>query len=397
MNSPRSVIVCGAGCINAAGATLAHCMDAMRANRGAPTLPTHFACEQSVQYPVFEVSDAHILRNVPGFSRSVCLLLTVLEEAFGNCGTTADALRGMRVGVCIGTSVGASLNFLNFYKGWKQGKTPEAAPLHQFMASNPAEAVARTYGFNGPVQTVTNACTSGTDAIGIGASWIRHGFCDVVIAGGTDEISEISYNGFARLMVTSPEPCRPFDRFRQGLNLGEGAAVLLLASEEAAARSRAARLGYISGYGTCGDAHHLTAPHPDARGLRMALKDAFRQAEIEPGAIGCINAHGTGTLTNDIVEGAVLAELFPGTPVSATKGFTGHTLGAAGAIEAAFTLACLQSGSLPPSKGFSEIDPEIGFAPIADNTPFPARFALSQSLAFGGNNSVLILEKEAGL
>ncbi len=392
MTANGTANIIGAGCICAAGATLDDCMHSMLAGHGAPVVPTHFTCKQTVTYPVFEVPEEYLTQTDPKMTRTVNLLFTAVDDAMTGAGLTEQHLEKLTVGVCIGTSVGASLNFLNYYEEWKHGERPALDPIHRYLNNNPAEALTERYGFTGPCQTVVNACTSGADAIGIGASWIRHGLCDLVIAGGTDELSEISYNGFARLMISSPEQCRPFDKDRRGLNLGEGAGALLLASDEAARTLSTPTRGEVMGYGTCGDAYHLTAPHPEARGLKQALRTAFEQADIEADAIDFINVHGTGTPANDPVEGVVMDEILPGTPFFATKGFTGHTLGAAGAIEAAFCLACLERGELPPSHGFHAPDPAIGKAPIAERTEISGQYALSQSLAFGGNNSVLIIK-----
>ncbi len=384
--------IIGSACICAAGATLDDCMDSMLTGQGAPVAPTLFTCELTELYPVFEVPNGFLCNSNPLLSRTANLLLTAADDAFTNSGVTLRDLESLKIGVCIGTSARASLNFIDTYRAWKQSERSASAPIHRYLASNPTDIIINQYGLDGPNQTVVNACTSGTDAIGIGASWIRHGLCDIVIAGGTDELSEISYNGFASLMITSPEPCRPFDKNRRGLNLGEGAGVLLLASDDAVRKLSPIVRGKVVGYGTFGDAHHLTAPHPEARGLKMALKAAFENTTLKYNDIDFINVHGTGTPANDSVEGLAMQEMFPDTPYSATKGFTGHTLGAAGAIEAAFSLACMERGEIPPSKGFSEVDPGIGSSPIAERTKMSCRYALSQSLAFGGNNSVLILE-----
>jgi len=368
-------------------------MESMLAGNGAPTAPTRFTSEQSVTYPVFEVPDAWLTHDNPSLTRTMHLLLTAMDDAFESTAFQPDSFDPLSVGVCIGTSVGASLNFLDFYRQWKDGEKPELGPIHRYLNSNPAEALAEKHGFTGPCQTVVNACTSGADAIGIASGWIRHGLCDIAIAGGADGLSEISYNGFARLMITSPEHCRPFDKDRTGLNLGEGAGILLLASDKAVRKLSATIRGQLVGYATFGDAYHLTAPHPEARGLKTAVHNALEKAEATTSDIGFINVHGTGTPANDPVEGHVLNEIFPGTPFSATKGYTGHTLGAAGAIEAAFTLECLEREVLPSSLGFNAMDPAIGIGPVAEKPPIDSHLALSQSLAFGGNNSVLILQR----
>lgn len=393
MASGESVHIIGAETLCAAGNSLQQCMETMLEGSNAPAAPTLFNCEQNVEYPVFEIPNDSLPMLHADRTRTAALLLKTVHNALNAAGVQTASLNRFRIGVCIGTSVGASLNFLDFYRDWKGGNEPDLAPIHRYLNSNPAEVVADEFDCSGPCQTVVNACTSGADAIGIGASWIRYGLCDLVIAGGADELSEISYNGFARLMISSPEPCRPFDQERKGLNLGEGAGVLLLASNTAFEKLDLSSRAEIVGYGTCGDAHHLTAPHPEARGLRQALQSALSQAGVKETAIDFINVHGTGTPTNDQIEGAILRELFPDTPFSATKGFTGHTLGAAGAIEAAFTLACLEHGKLPPSQGFSSTDEAIECAPVSKLTEINGVYALSQSLAFGGNNSVLILKR----
>lgn len=386
------VHIIGAEVLCAAGKSLHACMDSMREGRGTPGSPPHFKSEQAVEYPVFAVEDADLTVNNPKLTRTANLMLSATHNAIQAASFDTEILSKLRVGVCIGTSVGASLNFLDFYRNWKQGKTPELKPINTYLSSNPAEVIAKHFSLSGPCQTVVNACTSGADAIGIAASWVRHGLCDIVIAGGADELSKISYNGFARLMITSPEPCRPFDKNRKGLNLGEGAGVMLLASANAIQTLETKVHGKIAGYGTCGDAHHLTAPHPKARGLLKAMDDAFDQAAIKRSEIAFVNVHGTGTPTNDPVEGQVLSEQFSSAFISATKGYTGHTLGAAGAIEAAFSLACLEQQELPPSNRFQTFDPEIGCSPVSEPTSFEGSYALSQSLAFGGNNSILIIQ-----
>jgi len=318
--------------------------------------------------------------------RTSGLLAAAALEALADAGLTVEDFKGIRVGVCIGTTVGCAMNDEAFCREMRAGGHPDLEPMERILRSNPAEAMARSLGLRGPRQTVVNACSSGTDAIGLGASWIRAGLCDVVLAGGADELSRITYNGFISLKITSEEACRPFDRDRTGLNLGEGAALLVL--ESPGFRERRAR-GFVLGYGSACDAHHPTAPHPDGAGLRRAMAEAMKGLGA-PWAF--VNAHGTATPDNDRVEALVLSDLLPGVPFLSTKGYTGHTLGAAGAIEAAFTLACLEQGRIPASAGFENADPGMGGAqPVREATSFSGAVALSQSLAFGGNNAVLAL------
>ena len=266
-------------------------------------------------------------------------------------------------------------------------------PIIRFLMSNPADLIAREFELTGPCQTVVNACSSGTDAVGIGASWIQSGLCDMVIAGGADELCHVTYNGFISLMITDDAPCRPFDRDRKGLNLGEGAAMLILESESSCRKRQKPPRARFLGYASSSDAYHLTAPHPQGEGLKRALLDALRFSHRNVSDIAFVNAHGTATPDNDRVEGKVLHEMLPGVPFFSTKGYTGHTLGAAGAIEAAFTVACLERGMIPGNAGFANLDPEVTASPAATTSTVAGSTAISQSLAFGGCNGVLVLGK----
>jgi 3-oxoacyl-[acyl-carrier-protein] synthase II len=295
--------------------------------------------------------------------------------------------------VIVGTTVGSAMNNEEFYRDYRAGERPGMEPIRRFLHSNPAEAVARHFGLSGPVQTVVNACSSGTEAVGIAAQWLRADRCDLVLAGGADELCRTTYNGFISLMITDTEPVRPFDRNRRGLNLGEGAGMLVLESEALAKRRPGRVRARLVGFGGACDAHHLTAPHPEGEGLKRALREALAASGARPEEIAFVNAHGTGTPDNDRVESRTLAEILPGVPFLSTKGYTGHTLGASGGIEAAFTVACLERGRIPASVGCSEPDPELPAAPVVEATATGGRLALSQSLAFGGNNAVVIFEK----
>jgi len=241
---------------------------------------------------------------------------------------------------------------------------------------------------------VANACTSGADAIGMALSWIKAGLCEMVIAGGSDEINQVPLSGFHSLGILSESLCAPFDRDRDGLNLGEGAAVLILESEKSARARRSSPRALIGGYGTSNDANHLTAPDSQGQGLERAVRMAFKDAAIGPEEVAFINAHGTATPDNDVVEGLVFERLF-GDQVKflSTKGYTGHTLGAAGVLEASFCILGLEQEWIPRSVGFCEEDPRIGISPVKERTPIDGRVALSTSLGFGGGDAALVIER----
>ncbi|BDU75675.1 beta-ketoacyl-[acyl-carrier-protein] synthase family protein [Mesoterricola sediminis] len=374
------IAVTGLGCISAAGRGLEASLASMAAGVRSPAPPTAFTTDHPEPCPVFEVGG---FAADPALLRTSGLLAWAAREALADAGLAPEDLARLRVGVCIGTTVGCALNDEPFCRAYRAGGHPPLEAMARILRSNPAEALARTFGCTGPLQTVVNACASGTDAVGLGAQWLRAGLCDVVLAGGADELSRITYNGFRALKITASEPCRPFDRNRTGLNLGEGAGVLVL-ERPGRARARA----FVAGYGTACDAYHPTAPHPEGAGLRRALAGALEG--LDPAEVAFVNAHGTATPDNDKVEGLVLREVLPGVPFLSTKGYTGHTLGAAGALEAVFTVACLEAGRIPASAGFEEPDPALGGAvPVDRPTSVRGRLALSQSLAFGGNNAVV--------
>ncbi len=403
--SKPPVPVIGLGCLCAPGSTLDAVMEALYSGRRASRPPRHIESDLEKVFPVFEIesdltSELDALRLSDDFAaldwsvsptRTNALALLAAVEALRQAGLDAASLRHRRVGVCVGTTVGCTLNNGPFYRAWRAGKFPPFAPLTRYLNNNSALYLARTLGASGPVATLANACSSGADAIGQAQAWIRNGLCDLVVAGGADELSHVTYVGFASLLITSPAPCRPFDRDREGLNLGEGAGFLVLESERSAAERGAKPLALAAGYATRSDAHHPTAPHPEGRGLRGAVAAALHEAGLSIEEVDFVNAHGTSTPENDRVEGALMAALLrPGTPVVSTKAYTGHTLGAAGGIEAALTVRALLDQRLPATVGFETLDPECGLTPTTANTPLSARVGLSSSLAFGGTNSVLL-------
>lgn len=394
----QAAAITGLGCICAAGENLPRVMASLYAGRRQCAAPRAFTAELGTAYPVFEVSaPLEPLTDMPLKSeptRTSRLALTATLEACVHAGLDPWRLSGLRVGVCLGSTVGCTLNDEPFYKQFSTGERPGIEPVRRYLENNPALFIKQALGLRGPVALVANACASGTDAIGLARLWIRQGWCDLAIAGGADEISRIPYLGFVHLLITSPDPCLPFDRRRRGLNLGEGAGIVILESEESAAQRGAQTLARAIGYGASGDAHHPTAPHPEGRGLRRAIEIAMREAGVTPADVAIINAHGTSTPDNDRIEGKVLSDIFPqGTPVVSTKAYTGHTLGAAGGIEAVLTVQALLDQRVPATAGFAEADPDCGLTPTARNIDLHARVALSDSLAFGGANSALIFRK----
>jgi len=391
------VAISGAGCLCAAGMTLDESFSAMLRGERNPKPPVAFYSSHTEKFPVFEIrAPLPVPGNDVELLRTTRLLFCAVEEALADAGLEPEELGELRVGVCVGTTVGSAMNNEDFYRSFRACAEPAMTAIERYLRSNPAAALVRRYRLDGPCQTVVNACSSGTDAIGLGAAWIRSGLCDIALVGGADELCRTTYNGFASLMIADPEPCKPFSSRRKGLNLGEGAGIMILESDTFLKKRDKRARGYLLGYGSAVDAYHLTAPHPEGEGLQRALAECLATGGITAEKVAFINSHGTGTPDNDRTESRVLGKLFPATPFVATKCFTGHTLGAAGAIEAVLTLASLEHQLLPGNVGLGIPDSGLPVHPVADNLAIHGSVALSESLAFGGNNSALLLGLEVG-
>ena len=271
----------------------------------------------------------------------------------------------------------------------------------RYQSQHQIHDLQRYFGFDGPVTIIANACASGTNAIGHGADLIRSSACDCVLTGGYEALTELIYVGFDCLQAMSPDCCRPFDVGRNGLMLGEAAAFAVLESESRA-RSRGARIiCEVAGYGHGADLHHLTQPNPSGSATVAAMKSAIAQAGLDAAEIGYVNAHGTGTVLNDVSEGTALANAFGDGSIiparlriSSTKAAIGHTLGAAGSIEALFAIAALQSGELPPNLNVRQPEPTVATNLVAAGERWAdVRATLTVNLGFGGSNAALVFKR----
>ena len=384
------IAISGIGAISAAGRNLEESAETFQSGRGSVGPVSVFPTDLS--YPVFEVRQIDAALDRPRL-RSLNLALCAVREAVADA-ALESALSEFRVGVCLGTTVASQLNDMEFYRKYRANEPVLMSSVDRYLKGNLAEAVRRELGLHGPSVTVVNACSSGTDAIGVAQSWLRNGICDIALAGGADELNIVPLCGFGVLGILSDSICRPFDRDRKGLNLGEGDGVLVLESEEVSRRRGVEPRLFLSGYGSAADAHHLTAPRPDGSGLEASLDKAMSEAEIDPGEVCFVNAHGTATPDNDRIEGATLRRVFGEDAVFlSTKGYTGHTLGAAGGLEAVFATAALREGWVPASAGFESRDDEIMMSPVTKTTALTGRHAVSTSLGFGGNNAAIVISR----
>ncbi len=383
----KKAIIAGMGAVCAAGGDIDQIFDNFSLGKREVNQPSLFSSD--LGYPVFEVKDIP-KEFFKKKRRTLSLLLWALHQAWQGIN-----LEGLRVGTCFGTTVASQLNDLDFYKTYRENKKPKMDAVERYLKNNISQNISEIFNFGGPVSTIVNACSSGADSIGVALEWLRSDICDVVVCGGADELSPIPYYGFGALGVVSTKACRPFDCNRDGLNLGEGAGVLILVKEEIKKQKKIKSNLFISGYGSAADSYHLTTPHPKARGLKNALTIALKDANAAKNNICFINAHGTATKENDKIEGLALKDVF-GKQIKffSSKGFTGHTLGAAGALEVIFTAWGLNKGWIPESIGFNCQDPEIGIKPVTDKTNIAGSHAISTSLAFGGNNTAIVVEKQ---
>ncbi len=301
-----------------------------------------------------------------------------------------------RIAFINGTTVGGMDITERYYRKYFQGSDYDALiPLH--LDGVATDAIADSLECDVVfTDVISTACSAAANAIALGAELIESGRFDIVIAGGTECLTKFHLNGFNSLMILDQEPCRPFDASRKGLNLGEGAAYIVL-ENKAHAIERGARIrAFLSGWGNTCDAYHQTASSPDGAGALEAMRKALEVARLDPSDIDYVNAHGTGTENNDLSEGKALMTLFGDRMpyVGSTKCFTGHATSAAAGLEAVISILCIESGFIPANLRFRTKDPGLDFNPVAEKIEnIKLNHVLSNSFGFGGNDSSLIFSR----
>jgi 3-oxoacyl-[acyl-carrier-protein] synthase II len=334
-------------------------------------------------------------KRIARLSRASRLAIPGAGEALASSGLLGEdgRCRIPRLEMSVATTAcGMELGegFLRSILNGRPGRRP--GMVAHYQAQEQVAEIQSVYGFQGSAMIVANACAAGANAIGHAADLIRSGMAEVVLAGGYDALCELVFAGFDSLQTLAPDACRPFDRNRTGLMLGEGSAFLVLESEEHARRRGAPIRGSVAGYGQTTDRLHLTQPAQDGSALAGAMKQALDSARMEPSQVGYINAHGTGTRFNDGAEATAFLGIFGGTDVriSSTKAALGHTLGAAGAIEALLCLMALETGDLPPQINVTDPEPDIAHLLVHPGERKRLDAAMSVNLGFGGSNAALI-------
>lgn len=328
------------------------------------------------------------------------LAIAATRMALEDSGLAPRDYRPRSCGVSMGTTSGEA-QYIERYNDARKVTGAAAAP-NELATKYPSSAiparVATEFGFSGPCLMIPAACAAGNFAIGYGFDVIRNGMADLMVAGGADPFSRITYMGFARLGAVAPGKCQPFDRNRKGMVPGEGAAVLVLEPLDAASARGARIYAEVLGYGVTCDSYHMTAGHPQAEGAIRAMTEALKNSAVNIDDVDYISAHGTGTPTNDRLESLAVKKLFGERsgkiPVSSIKSMLGHTMGAASAIEAAACALSLMTGDVPPTINFEQPDPEceIDCVPNQARKVYP-RVVLNNAYAFGGNNACLCMAR----
>lgn len=390
--------ITGAGIVSAVGCNKREVLESLVAGRSGIG-PMRYLRSVHTEFPVGEVpmSDEELCAalgidaSTPTI-RTALLGMLALGEALDEAGLSGGELPG--AAFISGTTVGGMDRSECYYPDFLANDSRnEYIAMHDCGAST--ELIADRFGRFGFVSTPSTACSSAMNAILVGANLIRSGAFDIVVAGGSECLTRFHLNGFNALMILDTQPCRPFDVTRAGLNLGEGAAYVVLERAASARRRGVHALATLDGVANTCDAFHQTASSADGEGAFRAMRGALADAGLDPSAVDYINAHGTGTPNNDASESAAMLRLFGDRvpPVSSTKAFTGHTTSASGAIETVICLLALRHGFLPVNLNWQH-PMDNGIVPVRESRPpREIRHVLCNSFGFGGNDSSLLLSK----
>ena len=393
------VFVTGIGLITAIGDTIEDNLRSMEAGITGLGEINHISTDNKGSIPVCEIRHTNDeLKEISGVgeasekSRTSILGLIAAQEAVRYAGLSTDDLA--TCGLISANSVGGMDRSEWFYPQYlENNKKGRLSEVKSHECGHSTEFISQQLGSGDFITTISTACSSSANAVALGARLIKHGHLDKVLVGGCDALTRFTINGFGSLKILDREGCRPFDQNRAGLNLGEGAGFLVLESQNSANARKAESICEVAGYANTCDAYHQTASSPDGEGSFQAMTKALALAGLQPNDIDYINAHGTGTGNNDLSEGIAIERLFTTSPpaVSSTKPFTGHTLGAAGGIEAVLCCLALRDNLLYPNLRWQTAMEELTFIPqqtFEKNKSI--RNVLSNSFGFGGNDTSLV-------
>jgi 3-oxoacyl-[acyl-carrier-protein] synthase II len=397
------IAVTGIGLVTALGATREASWDAMVNGQCGVRPVTVFDTDGFRSRVAAEVDLSELDRAMTPLerrrhARGDRIALHAAAEAMDDAGFTDGPWDPSRVGVFLGAGTGDLLRNEDYYRTWITRGLDRARPSDAWnhFLSTPVDAIAARFGFEGPRGCIVAACSSSTIAIGRGVEAIRCGRADIALAGGADALARLTFSGFNQLRLMDPQPCRPFDRGRAGMNIGEGAGVLVLEDLERARRRGAHVYAVLAGHGVACEAFHPTAPEPNGVPVATVVSLALADARLSADAVDHINAHGTATPQNDAAEARgfarVLGSRVAEVPVTSVKSMVGHCLGAAGGVEAAVLALSIDRGVIPPTIHHSDSDEDVQIDVVANQAREQRlRCAVSTSLGFGGNDSAIVM------
>lgn len=398
LQAQDEVYISGFGCITPIGSNAEECLSSLRSGKSGIRRPVLFQSKYASLYLFGEVSLSNEellsqldVAGMKGLTRTDLLAFKAFKEAVESAGLSPEEISSPDTAFVSASTVGGMCLTDQLYKD-SNLLTNDSEYLDSYSCSAHANRIVERYQIKGPVDVINTACSSSANALMHGARLIRSGRAKRAIVGGVDSLSKYTVNGFNSLQILSSDRCKPFDGERDGLNLGEGAAYLVL--ERADERKGKKASAQLVGYGNSNDAYHTSSMSDEAVGILRAIGEAASMAGLSGKEIGYINAHGTGTENNDSVEAEAFRRFFdPVPPFSSTKSYIGHTLGAAGAIEAIISIMALSHGELYPNLNFSRAIQPQGLHPITEFRKAELEYVMSNSYGFSGNCTSLIFKK----
>lgn len=394
-NAGKKVFVTGIGVISAIGSNVKENLESLKNKRHGISNIELINTVHKDELVVGEIKTTNNelverlnITAEEAYPRTTLLAIHAAKEAYDDAGLEPDA--ALKTGVIVGTTVGGMDKSELVYKNFGD----DVSFINTHHCGYTTEKVADHLNAHDFITSLSTACSSGVNAIMLGARLIKHGIIDRAIVGGTDALSKFTINGFRTLMILDPEHCKPFDKNRRGLNIGEGAGMLVLESEKTVGNKKV--YCEIAGFANNNDAFHQTASSPEGLGPYLSMKNALEISGLNTDDIHYINVHGTGTENNDLTEGLALLKLFDDKvpPFSSTKAFTGHTLGGAGGIESVFSILSLQNDMILPNLNFKDAITDINIKPVNEVLYNKGvKNVMTNSFGFGGNDSTLIFSK----
>ncbi len=407
------VVVTGIGVLTPIGNNLKEFSDGLRAGRDGIAPVTHFdaskhRCQSAGELKNIDFSAHFDAEELPYLSRGSRMIRVAAAQGLAASGLDLSVEDRSRIGVVLGTNLGGmpadKAGYAALHSPYRRGRAKPKEPwralvLESFICAM-SDQVACQYGLGGLSLVMSTACSAGLHALGVAMDAIRTGQSEVMLAGGVDPLSEMPQAGFGVLRSLASDKLRPFSKDRDGTLLGESASLWVLESEAHAKRRGARILAELAGYGGSTDAYHMTRPDETGRGPARAMQAALASAGMEPGQIGYIKAHGTGTPANDVIETRAIKQLFgekTQVPVSSIKAMLGHSLGASGATEAAAAVVALNDGFLPPTLNLETPDPECDLDYVPHRSrPAALEAVLTNAFGFGGNNAAMVFRRWEG-